>query len=121
MSEELNEAAAAAEGSSASEEAGAPGAAPEADAVSGEAALEGLTPEVQTAVKAQVQAAVKAAEEAQREKYEGTDGDIAKVKSQRDRLKNRLAAVERAEREQAQAQHQAAVSLQESDPEQDRR
>ena len=117
MSEELKQEAAAGDGDSASEEARAPGAAPEAGAVSGDATLEGLSPEVQATVKAQVQAAVKAAEEAQREKYEGTDGDIAKVKSQRDKLKHRLAAVERTEREQALAQHQAAVSLQESDPE----
>ncbi len=118
MSEELKQAAAADDGGSASTEAGAPGAAPDAGTVSGDSTtLEGLSPEVQAEVKAQVQAEVKAAQEADRQKYEGPDGDIAKVKSQRDKLKNRLAAVERAEHEQALAQHQTALSLKESDPE----
>jgi hypothetical protein len=117
MSEELNQAAAADEGGSASEEAGAPGAAPDAGAVSGDSTLEGLSPEVQAAVKAQVQTEVRAAQEALQQKYEGPEGDVAKLKSQRDKLKNRLAAVERAEREQALAQHQTALSLRESDPE----
>jgi hypothetical protein len=111
MSEELEQAGAAGEPVSASGEAGAAQAAPDAGAVS--ETLEGLSPEIRTAIQAEV----KAAQEAVRAEYEGDTGHISKLKSQRDRLKNRLAKVERDERQRARAQHEHTRTLMESDPE----
>jgi len=81
--------------------------------VSGQEALESLSPEIREAIQAEV----KAAKEAVREEYErDPDGHIRKLKSQRDKLENRLKEVEQRERQQALVRHEQTRELVESDP-----
>lgn len=112
MPEELKQGAAASETSSASAEAGAAEVAPESGAVSESTSVESLSPEIRASIKAEV----KAAQEAVRAEYEGDGGHISKLKSQRDKVKNRLARLEREERQRALAQHEHTRTLIDSDP-----
>lgn len=111
MGEELTEVQTSPDDSPASTEAGAPAGEPGTGAVSGEVTLESLSPEIRAVVEAEV----KAAQEAVRTEFE--QEHIPTLKSQRDKLKNRLKEVERREREQALVRHEQTRQLVESDPE----